>query len=163
MGEHERLWAPWRIGFILGPREEGCFLCRLPAERADRQNYLLERGSRAFVCLNAFPYTNGHLLVSPYRHAGDFQVLESDEMSEMMQLAQRWMGIMSETMKPHGFNLGMNLGAAAGAGVADHLHLHVVPRWGGDHNFMSTVADIRLINQSLEECFELLAGRAAAR
>jgi ATP adenylyltransferase len=156
MGENERLWAPWRIGFILGPHEEGCFLCRLPAQDRDAENYLLQRGTHSFVCLNRFPYTNGHLLISPYRHTGEFTSLTPEELGEMTQLAQSWVGRLQQEMRPGGFNLGMNLGKPAGAGVADHVHMHVVPRWEGDHNFMSTVGDIRLINQSLDELYQVL-------
>jgi ATP adenylyltransferase len=152
----ERLWAPWRLGFILGPKPEGCFLCQKPGEQRDAENYVLERGSTCFVILNAYPYNNGHLLISPYRHTGDFGVLTTEELNELMSLTQRWVQRLQERMRPEGFNIGFNVGKAAGAGVAEHLHQHIVPRWSGDTNFMSTVSDMRVINQSLDELYALL-------
>lgn len=156
MVDLERLWAPWRIGFLVGPRPEGCFLCDCPERAEDPESLVLELGRSCFVILNRYPYNNGHLLVSPYRHTGDLSELTLDEMGEMMALAQRWEGIVRERMNADGFNLGLNVGAFAGAGVADHLHLHLVPRWRGDVNFMSVMTDVRVVNQSLLETRSLL-------
>lgn len=156
MADYERLWAPWRMGWIAGEKEPGCFLCRMVGEDKDAENYLLERGEHCFVCLNSFPYNNGHLLISPYRHNGDLTQATPSELSEMMLLGQRWAGHLKKAVNPSGYNLGMNLGVAGGAGVAEHLHMHLLPRWGGDHNFMSCVAETRVINQSLTACYEAL-------
>ena len=150
----ERLWAPWRIGFLRAEKPLGCFLC-------EAENYVLERGKHAFVCLNAYPYAAGHLLVAPYRHVAELTLLEQPEMHELMELVQRWVGLVKHTMQPEGFNVGINQGKAAGAAIADHLHAHVVPRWVGDVNFISSVGDIRVIHQSLEEAYTML--RDAAR
>jgi len=144
------------MGFILGEKPPGCFLCDGPAADDDEAHLILERGERAFVVLNRYPYNNGHLMVSPYRHTGDLTTLDAEEGAEIMRLTQGWVGRLQRAMRPAGFNLGFNLGLAAGAGVADHLHMHVVPRWEGDTNFMTIVGDQRVVNQSLAECWRLL-------
>lgn len=156
MAEFERLWAPWRMGVIRAPKDTGCFLCRMVGETDDEANLLLERGQHCFVCMNGFPYNNGHLLIAPYRHNGDFLAATPEELAEMMQLAQTWAARLKKALAPGGFNLGMNIGVVGGAGVSEHLHLHLLPRWGGDHNFMSVVAETRVINQSLAECYQVL-------
>jgi len=151
-----RLWAPWRVKFILGPKTPGCFLCSSAAEDRDAENHLLERGGLCFAILNRYPYNNGHLMISPYRHVGDLGALETEELTEIMLMTRDWVETLRESMQPQGFNVGFNLGAAAGAGVADHIHMHAVPRWDGDTNFMLVLGDVRVVNQSLDECFELL-------
>ncbi len=156
MADFDRLWAPWRVGYIRGPKDPGCFLCRMVGETEDTANRLLERGEHCFVCLNGYPYNNGHILISPYRHNGDLASASPEELAEMMQLAQRWSVFLKKAVNPTGYNIGMNVGVTGGAGVAEHLHLHLVPRWGGDHNFMSVVAESRVINQSLDEAFAAL-------
>lgn len=156
MADLERLWAPWRIGFLVGPKPDTCFLCECPAQADDASNLIVERGRTCFAILNRYPYNNGHLLVAPYRHSGDLADLSPEEMGEMMAMAQRWTQVMGERMNADGFNLGLNVGKAAGAGVADHLHMHVVPRWQGDINFMSVMTDVRVVNQSLLETRALL-------
>lgn len=155
----ERLWAPWRIGFLVGPKTGGCFMCEaISADPGrDRDTFVLERGARCFVIMNRYPYTNGHLLVAPHAHEGEFTRLDADVLTEVGLLTQRWIGILRSLMRPAGFNVGWNLGECAGAGVADHVHQHIVPRWNGDHNFMSTCADTRMINQSLEEAWAQLS------
>lgn len=164
----ERLWAPWRIGFLVGPKAPDCFLCDAatpPPERseADREALVLEHGHRCFVIMNRYPYTNGHLMIAPRNHEGEFTHLDNETISEIGHLTQVWLRILREVMRPAGFNIGWNLGECAGAGVSDHLHQHIVPRWSGDHNFMSTCADTRIINQSLAEAWALLsAARARA-
>ncbi|HXE72631.1 MAG TPA: HIT domain-containing protein [Candidatus Nitrosotenuis sp.] len=153
----DRLWAPWRIGFILAPKAGGCFLCDHPAESDDAAHLILERRTTGYVVLNRFPYNNGHLLVAPYRHVADLAGLTADELRELFELTRDWVEVLRRALNPHGFNIGMNLGEVAGAGVPGHVHMHVVPRWSGDVNFLSAIADTRLINQSLEECYRLLA------
>ena len=146
---------------IRAPREEGCFLCQKSAEDRDAENLVLERGRACFCLLNLYPYSNGHLMVAPYRHVGDLTELADDEIAEIMTMAREWVRDLQAVARPHGFNLGFNLGTAAGAGVADHLHLHIVPRWGGDTNFMPVVAGVRVIPQSLEALWEALRAELA--
>ncbi len=138
----DRFWAPWRMELIEAPKTGGCFMCdavAAPPDR-DREHLVLRRGRLAFVIMNRFPYNNGHLLVATCRHEGCFEEITPDELAEIMSLAQAADGIMRRTMDAHGMNIGLNLGECAGAGVADHLHLHVVPRWRGDTYFMPVVA-----------------------
>ena len=144
------LWAPWRIEYITGPKSDQCVFCEPdPA-------HLVERGERCFALLNAFPYAPGHVMVAPNRHVGDLGDLDDGELLEVMQLAQRLVAAQRSTMNPDGFNVGLNLGRVAGAGIADHLHLHVVPRWEGDNNFMPVLGDTRVIPQALEEARKAL-------
>jgi len=152
----ERLWSPWRMEYIRrgeGGDGGGCLFCDLPAAGRDRDeaNHLLARGQVSFVLLNAFPYNPGHLMVAPYRHVGDFEELTAEELAELMAFAGRAIGALREESGPHGFNLGMNLGQVAGAGIADHLHLHLVPRWGGDTNFMPVVGQTKVLPELLAE------------
>jgi len=155
----ERLWAPWRFSYIAKADEsakEGCFFVDLPQQSDDRANLLLSRGQTAFVMLNAFPYTSGHLMVAPYKHTADMAELDDAELLEINQLvaaAVRW---ITAVYKPQGFNIGVNLGSAGGAGVPTHIHWHIVPRWSGDTNFMTTVGDVRVIPQDLHDSYDLL-------
>jgi len=161
MAGRDHLWAPWRMQMIRAPREDGCFLCRKSREDSDAENLVLERGRTCFCLMNLYPYSNGHLMVAPYRHVGDLTELSDEEVAEIMTVAREWVRDIQAVARPQGFNLGFNQGTAAGAGVADHLHLHVVPRWGGDTNFMTVLAETRVINQSLAETrAELLRARA---
>lgn len=157
----ERLWAPWRIGFLRAEKPPGCFLCDHPRQSDDAETFLLQRGQRAFVCLNAYPYATGHMLVAPYRHVAELPLLETAELHECSDLAQRWVGIAQRALGAEGFNVGLNQGKAGGAAIADHLHLHIVPRWLGDVSFTSAVSDLRIINESLQETYKLL--REASR
>lgn len=156
----EQLWAPWRMAYVeVGlPRTEAdsCFICRSVAEDRDRENLVLCRSPRTMVMLNRFPYNNGHLLVSPREHKGRLEDLESAELLELMEGVRGMVQLIGRCMKPDGYNIGLNLGRAAGAGLPGHLHWHIVPRWNGDTNFMSTVTDVRVIVQSLEALFDLL-------
>lgn len=163
MSKSEALWAPWRIGYILAHKEGACFMCEaVVAEPSqDEELLVLERGRTCFVVMNRYPYANGHLLIAPNVHQGDFTALDDDVLMELGTLTRRWVGIIKTVMRPEGFNLGYNLGKAGGAGFADHLHEHIVPRWLGDSQFMSTCADTRILNQSLAEGWRLL--REAAR
>ncbi len=148
----EQLWAPWRLQYIENAdRADGCIFCVFPAEdRArDAENLILIRGEHAFVMLNAYPYSNGHLMVIPYRHAHELVAYTDAEMLEVMQLTRDCVDLLSRAFHPDGFNLGVNMGRVAGAGIADHLHWHIVPRWSGDTNFMPVLADVRVIPESL--------------
>ena len=156
----QRLWAPWRIRYVQAAQKPaGCFLCAmLQAPRArDRENLLLVRGKTCLVCLNRYPYNGGHLLIAPRRHVAELADLRPAEHVELLQLAARMVAVLRTVMRPEGFNLGFNLGHAAGAGLRDHLHMHVVPRWVGDVNFMPVLADIKVIPQALEEFYDQVA------
>ena len=142
----EPLWAPWRLEYIAKADEEGeCIFCA-PDERL-----LVHRGERALVLLNKFPYSSGHLLAAPFRHVGGYEELTDDEALELHRLAAAGMAALTRISSPHGFNLGWNLGRVAGAGILDHVHQHVVPRWAGDTNFMPVLADVRVIPEALVE------------
>jgi ATP adenylyltransferase len=154
---HQRpLWAPWRIAYITGPKNEGCIFCEAASSSADAEHHVVERGERSVVMMNAFPYAPGHLMIAPARHVGNLEDVADDEMAELMKLAQRAVAAMREAMNPDGFNVGLNLGAVAGAGIADHLHLHVVPRWSGDTNFMPMLAGTHVISQALDAARDVL-------
>ena len=161
----ERLWSPWRMAYIRGAGDgtAGCIFCDLPAQgpEHDRENHLLARGRLTFVLLNAYPYNPGHLMVAPYRHVGDYGELTPEELAEMMALVGAAIRALEEDSGPHGFNLGMNLGHVAGAGIADHLHLHLVPRWGGDTNFMPIVGQTKVLPELLDETDRRLRPRLA--
>lgn len=164
----DHLWAPWRLSYITGPKEKPaagpeCFLCRAAAGAAsdDRDNLVVHRTDRSVVVLNRFPYNNGHLLVCPLAHKGRFEDLTPDEMLDLQLVMRRFMGVIEKRMNADGFNVGLNLGRAAGAGVPGHLHWHVVPRWNGDQNFMAVTGDTRVISQSLNALCDLLAEELA--
>lgn len=154
----ERLWAPWRLSYIESatPSGDGCIFVELPAQENDRENLILFRGETAFVMLNAFPYTNGHLMIAPYRHTADLEELEEPELLEINQLLVKCVRWIGRAYRPQGYNIGVNLGEAAGAGIPDHVHWHVVPRWSGDTNFMTTVGDVRVLPQSLHDSYDRL-------
>ena len=149
-------WTPWRMAYIAGEREDGCVLCRIAGEQRDRENLIVHRGERCYIVLNLYPYNTGHLMVTPYAHRAALESLDAETAAELIHLAQRSIGVLRRTMAPHGFNLGMNLGRAAGAGIADHLHLHIIPRWQGDANFMPLIAGTKLIPELLEETYARL-------
>jgi len=153
----DRIWAPWRLEYIekAGP-EGGCIFVDLPAQSDDRKNLILHRREHAFVILNAYPYTNGHLMVAPYRHTGSLQDLSDEELLEINQLVRDCVHWLTLAYAPQGFNVGVNMGRAAGAGIEDHLHWHIVPRWNGDTNFMTTVGEARVLAQSLEDAYDRL-------
>ena len=155
----QRLWAPWRMDYILHVDEtEGCIFCEKPEEDHDEANLILARGKHAFVILNAFPYNNGHVLVVPYRHTAQMGDLTDEEKLELMTLTARSIDALTCQLHPDGFNVGMNLGRAAGAGIDDHIHLHVIPRWSGDTNFMAVVGDTKVVAEGLQACFNRLRG-----
>lgn len=156
---YRQLWAPWRLQYIVGTKDEapqGCFLCRYRDEDRDAENLVVTRGPRTLVALNRFPYNNGHLLIAPLEHKPSLDDLADDEMLECMRQIQRMTALLREALYPEGFNIGLNLGKVAGAGLPGHLHWHVVPRWNGDTNFMTVVGDVTVIPQSLEALFGLL-------
>lgn len=155
----ETLWTPWRIGYIVGEKPQGCLFClkQQAARDKDAEHFILHRGHTCFVLLNLYPYTNGHLMIAPYQHVGSIELLDKDSLSEMGLLAQVSVVALRKALAPDGFNIGMNLGKSAGAGVADHLHLHLVPRWAGDTSFMSVLADTRLIPEALSRTYQALA------
>jgi ATP adenylyltransferase len=148
----ERLWAPWRLSYIKGEPPEGCIFCAQAAEDGDDDDSLIVfRGERCYVVLNLYPYGSGHLMILPYRHVGTPGGLDAEERSELWELLDRALRALSDGLGAHGHNVGLNLGTAAGAGIEDHLHLHVVPRWRGDVNFMPVLADLRVMPQHLAE------------
>jgi ATP adenylyltransferase len=152
-----QLWAPWRLEYVQSADEQpGCVFCRA-LEADDEEALVVHRGEHAFVLLNKYPYASGHLMVAPRRHEGDFGSLDADEALDVHRLAAVACGVLADTMRPQGFNLGWNLGRIAGAGVVDHVHLHVVPRWAGDTNFMPVLADVKVLPEALEETRRKLA------
>ena len=152
-----QLWAPWRLEYVQAADEEvGCVFCRA-AEVDDEAGLVVRRGERAIVLLNKFPYASGHLMAAPLRHESEFGALADDEALEIHRLASAALGALAEAMHPQGYNLGWNLGRIAGAGVVDHVHLHVVPRWAGDTNFMPVLADVKVLPEALEETRRKLA------
>jgi len=152
----EHLWAPWRMEYIQMEKPEGCILCQKPSQDNDAANHILYRGNKNFVIMNAYPYNPGHLLIAPYRHVASLDNLTPDERHEHIDVVSRSVEILRGVFNPGGFNLGTNLGRLAGAGIADHIHTHVVPRWQGDTNFMPVVGDTRVIPEALAETYQKL-------
>ncbi len=159
---NQRIWAPWRLAYVKDASkdsEQECIFCAKPAAGDDEANLIVHRGERCFVILNLFPYTNGHLMVAPFEHIGAIQDLPPETTAEMMALAQRAIVVLEQEYEPHGFNVGFNQGRVAGAGVEHHIHMHVVPRWGGDNNFMPVLADTRVMPQTLDQTYAALKGK----
>ena len=154
------LWAPWRMQFIedLKNKKDGCIFCELALPGDDRERLVLHRGKVSYIVMNRFPYNNGHVLITPYRHIAALNGLTKDEHQEMLQLAGQSVEIMSKAIEAEGFNCGINLGRAAGAGVVDHVHLHVVPRWVGDTNFLPVMSETRSMPEYLQNTYDRLAG-----
>ena len=150
------IWAPWRVEYIKAPKERGCFLCKSISENNDNQHYILWRGKFSFVIMNLYPYNNGHLMVAPYKHAGDLSELADREMLDIMGNVRLCVEILKREMSPDGFNIGLNLGRAAGAGLVDHVHYHVVPRWFGDMNFMPVLADVKVVPEHIDATYRVL-------
>jgi ATP adenylyltransferase len=161
----DRLWSPWRLAYVTGGTgTASCIFCDA-AEAGDSPGdapLVLHRGTHAFVILNLFPYNNGHLMIVPRRHIASLAEANPDELQELIALTRRSEMVLTEAYAPHGLNVGINLGKAAGAGVADHLHIHIVPRWNGDTNFMSVVGEVRVVPQAMSQLYdELMRTRAA--
>jgi ATP adenylyltransferase len=154
-GSMKFLWAPWRMNYILGKKQEGCLFCSKRVEERDRENLILHRGSEGFVMMNRFPYNNGHLMVIPNRHCFYLEELRKNEVRELFHLLNLTTQVVRETLYPHGFNIGINIGKAGGAGE-DHLHVHIVPRWTGDTNFMPILGETKVVPQYLEETYQTL-------
>jgi len=159
----DRIWAPWRVEYVTNPDKGGCFLCEACESDDDAECGVVHRGKAALVVQNRYPYTSGHLMIAPYRHVGELGELADDEMCEIMTLLRESEAVLTEVLKPHGLNCGINLGRVAGAGLVGHLHMHVVPRWDGDTNFMALFADTTVISQGLAEQHALLSDAFAKR
>lgn len=149
------IWAPWRIKYI-EEEKEGCIFCDKVKEKKDKKNYILYRGRKSFIMMNLFPYNSGHLMIAPYRHIGNLEKLENEEMQDMIHLTKKSILVIKKSLNPQGFNLGMNLGKIAGAGIDEHLHLHIVPRWAGDTNFMPLLGDIKVLPEHLDATYNRL-------
>jgi ATP adenylyltransferase len=155
------LWAPWRIKYINKAREEeeSCFLCSKPIRKNDAVDLILFRGQYCYVIMNSYPYNTGHLMVTPYRHFANLEDMNSKERNEQFKLISNSITVLKEVFKAEGFNIGMNLGRIAGAGIDKHIHAHVVPRWAGDTNFMPVVSEIKVVNEALEDTYKKLVGK----
>jgi len=152
----KQMWSPWRMEYIEGDKPEGCFFCAYAAEDRDRENLILYRGERCFVIMNRYPYINGHLMVAPYQHTGSPAELAPETQAEMMAIMAMCIEALNASEHPDGHNVGINLGRAAGAGVTDHVHMHIVPRWVGDTNFMSVFCETRVICEAVEQTYDKL-------
>lgn len=151
------LWSPWRYQYIAtGGKDDGCIFCRAVAAGDDHLSHIVFRGEKNFIILNRYPYSTGHVMIVPYAHVADLTAADADALAEMMRLAQKMQAVLETAYHPQGYNLGMNVGRAAGAGVEGHIHLHVLPRWSGDTNFMTTVAETRVEPEDLETTYEKL-------
>ncbi len=155
----KHIWAPWRMEYIQMTKPKGCILCEKPGEDNDTENYILYRGDKNFIILNSYPYTPGHLLVAPYRHIASLEELTDEERHEHFDIVSRSIQVLRREFSPEGFNLGVNIGKAAGAGIEDHVHTHIVPRWQGDTNFMTVISDIRVVPEALVETYRKLKGK----
>jgi len=155
----ERLWAPWRLEYIKSTQDDNqeCIFCVKPMETDDENNLIVFRSTQSFVIMNKFPYNNGHLMVVPYLHESDLTKFEDDILLEMQHLLQLSIQALKETMNPHGFNIGVNLGRSAGAGIVDHLHYHIVPRWNGDTNYMPVVSGTKVVSEALLDSWQKLS------
>jgi ATP adenylyltransferase len=154
----ERLWAPWRLEYIKNTQDDDqeCIFCQKPKQTDDKENLIVYRSDQSFVIMNKFPYNNGHLLVVPYIHESDLTKFKDDVLLDIQHLLQLSFQALNETMNPHGFNIGVNLGRSAGAGIVDHIHYHIVPRWNGDTNYMPVLAGTKVISEALEDSWQKL-------
>lgn len=154
----KNMWAPWRMTYIETDVDSGnrCFLCAAFEEADDDKAFVLWKSEHTFCIMNRFPYNNGHLMITPNRHVGDAEELTTEEMTAIMSDTIRAQKVLSKVMHPHGFNWGLNIGREAGAGLVDHIHMHIVPRWSGDTNFMPVFADVKIIPQALEDLYAKL-------
>lgn len=152
----ERIWAPWRMEYILNEKPEGCIFC-IDETSDDREKLIVHRTPLSFVMLNRYPYTNGHLLIAPRRHTADLDELGKEELLDLFESVRLARNVLQSVANPQGFNIGMNMGKAAGAGVDEHLHMHIVPRWNGDTNYMTVVADLRIMPENLATTYDRIA------
>lgn len=153
----QQLWAPWRLQYVINAGDdEGCIFCTKPKQDKDRDNLILYRSNHAFIIMNLFPYNNGHLMIIPYKHAQDLDGLADEVLTELIMLTRKAQNIMKQVFAAQGFNIGINVGKAAGAGIDEHIHIHIVPRWAGDTNFMPVLGDIKVIPQHIWAAYDLL-------
>lgn len=152
----DRLWAPWRIGYLRKLKDKRCIFCALPKQKNDKKNSILERRRSCFSILNIYPYNNGHVMVAPYKHISDIDALNEKDLLELLSLMKDTKKKIKKALKPDGFNIGLNIGKAGGAGFDGHIHIHIVPRWFGDTNFMTSVSETKVISQSLESLYNKL-------
>jgi ATP adenylyltransferase len=152
----KQLWAPWRMEYIKSDKSDACIFCSLPRENEDEKNYILYRGKAAFIIMNIFPYNSAHLMVSPFRHVGCLTEQNSDETSELNRLTNTCIEILRKVINPEGFNVGYNIGKAAGAGYDEHIHCHIVPRWIGDTNFMPVLGETKVHPEHLKSTYSKL-------
>jgi ATP adenylyltransferase len=150
------LWAPWRMDYILEEKQKGCIFCKKPMERKDKVNLILHQSRYAFVMMNKFPYNNGHVMVVPKRHCPDLEQLDDKALQDLLFLLRASTRILRKILRPDGFNIGMNIGKVGGAGVDDHIHFHIVPRWNGDTNFMPVLGETKIIPEYLGETYQKL-------
>jgi ATP adenylyltransferase len=150
----KHLWSPWRLEYLTAPKVEGCVFCHAVGGNDDRENLVLLRGKHAFLILNRFPYNNGHFMVVPYEHVPSLEDLDAPTLTEMMLLLNQGLAALRTAMHPEGFNVGANLGQVAGAGIEEHVHIHAVPRWGGDTNFMPVVGDMRVVPETWKQTYD---------
>ena len=153
------IWAPWRMEYIEMEKPAGCVLCERPKQNNDPASYILYRGGKNFVIMNIYPYNPGHLMIAPYRHVANLEDLTTEELHEHIEIVSRSIKVLRKAFNPGGFNVGINMGKAAGAGITDHVHTHIVPRWQGDTSFMPVFADVSVIPQALAETYEKLRGK----
>ncbi|MDP8218480.1 MAG: HIT domain-containing protein [Candidatus Theseobacter exili] len=157
----QRLWAPWRMEYILNDeKNDECFFCRIFSAKEDRNNHVVFRNDKSFAVMNKYPYNNGHLLVAPSRHIATLEELPEEDLLDMMMSVQQCIVLLRKTIMPHGFNVGVNTGLVAGAGVPDHVHFHIVPRWDGDSNYMPVIANTKIIPQALDSLYDDLINGA---
>jgi ATP adenylyltransferase len=150
------LWAPWRMGYILSDKTQGCIFCELPKQDRDRENLILYRSLHNFVIMNRFPYNNGHIMVVPYLHVSSLEGLSDEALLDFMKVTQHAMGSIKKAFMPEGFNMGINVGKIAGAGMEEHIHLHMVPRWAGDTSFMTVLDEVRVIPEHILSTYDKL-------
>ena len=155
----KQIWAPWRIEYIQMEKPKGCILCDKPKQKDDTANYILYRGDKNFIIMNSYPYNSGHLMIAPYGHIANLEEFTDEERQEHFEIVSRSVKILKQVFNPDGFNIGINMGRAAGAGIDDHIHTHIVPRWQGDTSFMPIIADTNIINEALAETYDKLQGK----
>ena len=155
----KQIWAPWRMEYIQMKKAKGCFLCEEPGQDNDASNHILYRGEKNFIVMNTYPYNPGHLMIVPYRHVASLEELTKEELHEHFDIVSRSIKVMRQVFSPGGFNLGTNIGKVAGAGIEDHVHTHIVPRWQGDTNCMPVISDVKVVPEALAETYQKLKGK----